>query len=116
MFKKFLALPVMLIALLAFTQSAPAEVGITRTGAECDKTQKRDRDRKHSEYCDKTDHRDCAMKGEHRRGYKDYKRGKSGFNILMIADEIGLSADQVKKIKAIKSSHKKAHIMIDNKK
>ena len=117
MFKKFLALPVMLVALLAFTQSAPAEVGIKRTGAECDKMQRRDCDmtkaecdKRHSEYCDKADHRDCDKRG---RNYGDYRRGKGGFNILMIADEIGLSADQVEKIKAIKSSHKKAHIRAD---
>ena len=102
MFKKFLALPVMLVALLAFTQSAPAEVGIKRTGVECDK--------RHSEYCDKADHRDCDKRG---RNYGDYRRGKGGFNILMIADEIGLSADQIKSIKSIKSSHKKANIMTD---
>ena len=68
---------------------------------------------RHSEYCDKADHRDCNMRGEGRRGYGDYKRGKGGFDILMIADEIGLSAKQVKKIKAIKSSQKKAHIRTD---
>lgn len=113
MFKKFLALPVMLVALLAFTQSAPAEVGIKGTGEKCDKTQKRDRDMRHSEYCDRADHRDCDMRGEGRRDYGDNKRGKGGFNILMIADKIGLSADQVKSIKGIKSSHEKAHIMTD---
>jgi hypothetical protein len=117
MFKKFLALPVMLVALLAFTPSAPAEVGIKRSGAECDKMQRRDCDmtkaecdKRHSEYCDKADHRDCDKRG---RNYGDHKRGKGGFNILMIADEIGLSAKQVEKIKAIKSSHKKAHIRTD---
>lgn len=112
MIKKFLAVPVMLVALLAFTQSAPAEVGIKSTGKACDKTEKRDRDRLHSEYCDKADHRDCDKKGKG-RGYGDHKRGKRGFNILKIADEIGLSADQVKSIKGIKFTHEKAHIMTD---
>ena len=113
MFKKFLAVPTMLIALLAFTQSAPAEVGIKRTGEKCDKTQKRDRDMRHSEYCDKADHRDCDKRGRQGRNDGDHKRGKGGFDILMIADKIGLSEKQVKKIKAIKSSYKKAHIMAE---
>lgn len=113
MFKKFLAVPVMLVAFLAFTQSVPAEVGITRTGKACDKTEKRDRDRIHSEYCDKTDHSDCDKRGGKDRNYGDHKRGKGGFNILMIADEIGLSADQVKSIGVIKSAHEKAHIRTD---
>lgn len=120
MFKKFLALPVMLVALFAFTQSAPAEVGIKRTNKECDKTQKRDCDmtkaecdKRHSKYCDKTDHRDCDKRGGQGRNYGDHKRGKGGFNILMIADKIGLSADQVKSIKGIKSAHEKANIMTD---
>ncbi|MBE9535548.1 MAG: hypothetical protein IMF07_00070 [Proteobacteria bacterium] len=103
MFKKFLALPVMLIAILVFTQSAPAEPEIKRTGKECDKTQKKD--------CDKKSKKDCDKKGGERHSRGDYKRGKGGFNILMIADKIGLSADQVESIKGIKSSHGKAQIM-----
>lgn len=125
MFKKFLTVATMLIALLAFTQPAFAAPWTKKAGEECDKTQKKDCDKKkkadcdkkHSKYCDKKDHRDCD-KGEwkgsgerHSRG--DYKRGKGGFNILMIADMIGLSADQVKNIKGIKSSHEKVQIMTD---
>ena len=108
MFKKFLAVPTMLIALLAFAQPS-----LSDSRVECDKTQKRDCDIRHSKYCDKADHRDCDKRGERRHSYGDHKRGKGGFDILMIADKIGLSADQVKKIKGIKSSHEKAHIMTD---
>ncbi len=125
MFKKFLAVPAILIALLAFTQTSFAAPWTKKAGEECDKTQKKDCDKKkkadcdkrHSKYCDKKDHRDCD-KGEwkgsgerHSRG--DYKREKGGFNILMIADKIGLSENQMKNIKSIKSSHEKAHIMAD---
>ena len=118
MSKKFLAVPAILIALLAFAQFVPAQAGIKSTGEECDKKQSRDCDKmkkedcdkRHSEYCDKTDHKDCDKKG---RKYGDNKSEKGGFNILMIAGEIGLSADQEKDIKAIKSSYEKAHIKID---
>jgi len=130
MFKKLLAVPLMLVALLAFTQAATAaEVGIKKTGEECDKTQKKDCDKKgkadcdkrHSRYCDKADHSECD-KGEwkgsdkkdgERHSYGDHKRGKEGFNILQVADKIGLSEDQVESIKGIKYSHEKAQIMTD---
>lgn len=105
MFKKFLAIPIMLIAFLTFTQSVSAESGIKSTGEGCDK--------RHSEYCDKKDHKDCDKKSRRGQNDRDHKRGKGGFNILMIADELGLSADQVKSIKGIKSSYKKVHIMTD---
>ncbi len=109
MFKKLLALPVMLIALLAFTLPATAKAGIKTTGEQCDKA--------HKKYCDKEDHKDCDKgewkKGEGHHGYGHNKHGKRGFNILMMADKIGLSEDQIAKIKAIKSSHEKATIMID---
>jgi hypothetical protein len=125
MFKKFLAVATMLIAFLAFTQPSLAVPWAKKTGEECDKTQKKDCDKKkkadcdkrHSKDCDKKDHKNCD-KGEwkgsgERHSRVDYKRGKGGFNILMIADKIGLSADQVKDIKGIKSSHKKTQIMTD---
>ena len=117
MLKKIITAQTMLFALLIFASPALADAGITKTGEKCDKTRQEECDKRHREICDKKDHsdcdksyrKDCDKKRDHRRG--DYRKGKKGFDILSLADEIGLSAKQVKKIKEIKSAHEKAEIM-----
>lgn len=110
MFKKIINAQTMLLALLIFGAPLVADAGITKTGEKCDKSKKEECDKRHRKVCDKKDHSDCDKKGEHRRG--DHRRGKKGFNILNLADKIGLSDGQVKEIKEIKSDHEKADIMI----
>jgi len=109
MLKKIITVQVLLLALLAFASPDFAGAGITKTGKECDKKQ--------GDFCDKKDHRHCdrgdskagKTKGDHR--HRDQRSGNKGFDILMLADEIGLSDDQVNQVKAIKSAYRKEDIM-----
>ena len=99
MFKKVIAAQTMLAALLLFTSPALAEG--TRGGEKFDKPWSKNKD------CDKT----------HKKG-KDYcdktKRsgGKRHFDILKLADKLGLDEEQVARTRKLKMEHKKEKIML----
>ena len=114
MLRKIITAQIMLLALLTFASPHLAAAGITKTGKECDKAEKEECDKRHRETCDKKDHSDCDRSyGRHTEKSEHRHHGKKGFDILGIADEIGLSGDQVKQIKEIKSAYEKADIMAE---
>lgn len=96
--RKTIALPLLLIALFAFTSPALAGEWKKGSGKDCDKTQKKD--------CDKKK-KDCDKSG---KGSKDSSH--RGFDILKFADKLELSGDQISEIKEIRTAHKKQKIML----
>ena len=101
MLKKIISLPILLATLIAFTSPALAGEWKKGSGKDCDKTQKKDCDKKKKD-CDK------AGYGSKKQGHKR----KHKFDILKYTDQLELSDAQVSNIKETRSAHKKQNIML----
>ncbi len=98
----------LLLSLAVFGSPAFAEMGGKEPGKVCDKIGTKECDMLKKKDCDHK--RDDCDTWRYKKG--DHRHGKGGFDILKIAEEIGLSGKQVKQIKGIKSGHEKKMIML----